>query len=50
MIAGGYYWELVPSQATLYVPFGTMEKYKALSGWTTFAGIKERPEEAETGT
>lgn len=41
-------WVTTPSPATLYVPHGTKEKYEALSGWTTFANIKERPSEKET--
>lgn len=41
-------WVTTPSPATLYVPHGTKEKYEALSGWTTFANIKERPSEEET--
>ncbi|MBR6171425.1 MAG: C10 family peptidase [Bacteroidaceae bacterium] len=41
-------WVITPSPATLYVPHGTKEKYEALSGWTTFANIKERPSEEET--
>ena len=30
-----------PSNANLYVPEGTSEKYKAIKGWTMFAGIYE---------
>ena len=30
-----------PSQATLYVPIGSKEKYEALSGWNSFAMIRE---------
>lgn len=38
-------WVYTPSPATLYVPYGTKEKYEALSGWTKFASIKERPKD-----
>lgn len=33
--------EGTPSNAVLYVPVDCKEKYKAFSGWTQFAGIKE---------
>ena len=36
-----------PSSATLYVPTGTLEKYKAIEGWTMFSGMYEgEPSEA----
>jgi hypothetical protein len=30
-----------PSPATLYVPFGTLQKYQAINGWTQFANMEE---------
>ena len=36
-------WGGSPSDATLYVPYGTKAKYEALSGWTMFKEIKESP-------
>ena len=39
-----------PSSATLYVPAGTLEKYKAIEGWTMFSGMYEgEPSEATVG-
>lgn len=34
-------YEYSPSHANLYVPEGTLSKYKAIKGWTMFAGMYE---------
>lgn len=33
----------IPSPATLYVPAGTLEKYRAFEGWTQFYSLEELP-------
>ena len=38
---GNSIYDYTPSNANLYVPEGTSEKYKAIKGWTMFAGIYE---------
>ncbi len=40
-------WGGSPSDATLYVPYGTKAKYEALSGWTVFSAIEESPKSAD---
>ena len=35
------HYDINPSSATLYVPFGAKAKYEAIEGWTMFKGIEE---------